>query len=114
MQTTAYELRISDWSSNVRSSDLRQQAGGDGGTGLGIMHDGDDGCPARARIIDQIYDNFTIALVQRGGRLVEQQDREIGGKAAGDIDALLLAAREGGRRQEIGRESCRERVCQYV
>jgi hypothetical protein len=40
-----------------------------------------------------------VAGVKRGGRLVEQQDAVIGDEAARDVDALLLAARKGRRRQ---------------
>src|SRR3546814_3919313 len=76
-QKTAYEMRISDWSSDVCSSDLWSD-------------------PARHQ------------------RIVAgpQQIRRIGGNAAiaaaeADVDADLAGF-------EIGRASCRERVCQYV
>src|SRR3546814_2955148 len=71
-QKTAYEMRISDWSSDVCSSDLyahrpRSDIGGVGG-----------------------------AIVGRDG----------------DHMRALLLRRDRG--QQIGRASCRERVCQYV
>src|SRR3546814_6004293 len=76
-QKTAYEMRISDWSSDVCSSDL--------------------GCRAR-----------DLAAVQRGSD----------GAATGDPPRRCRQA--GGlvhahaRDPEIGRASCRERVCPYV
>src|SRR3546814_5047079 len=66
-QKTAYEMRISDWSSDVCSSDLQRVAA-------------------------------------EFGQII-------------DIPQLLHAANQnpiGVRRDEIGRASCRERVCQYV
>src|SRR3546814_3455759 len=75
-QKTAYEMRISDWSSDVCSSDLLQRAfGTDAGGG------------------DQ----------RRGAVLGGQRGVRAGGQQLGD---------DG--RAEIGRASCRERVCQYV
>src|SRR3546814_6377530 len=74
-QKTAYEMRISDWSSDVCSSDLPDQRGG-----MGEVHaplDAGDGC----------------------GR--PRGDRAVG---IGDLGVAI----------EIGRASCRERVCQYV
>src|SRR3546814_6450868 len=81
-QKTAYELRISDWSSDVCSSDL-------------VV-----GYPIR-----------------RSERLAGGTPREDTG-----TPTRLLAGRTGGpadaraadRSSEIGRASCRERVCQYV
>src|SRR3546814_6509656 len=71
-QKTAYEMRISDWSSDVCSSDLLAFPNLEG--------DVPDGAEApRALAID---------------------------------DADLLDAQH--RRMQIGRASCRERVCQYV
>src|SRR3546814_6842074 len=78
-QKTAYEMRISDWSSDVCSSDLEQLGPG-----------------------------------RRAGHL-----------AAGADSAAVLDLRPPDRRaqhqaglgmmnMEIGRASCRERVCQYV
>src|SRR3546814_5652571 len=72
-QKTAYEMRISDWSSDVCSSDLAP----------------------RAR---------EVILVHR--REIEPRD----------MDAAAIGALQPGehRHQQIGRASCRERVCQYV
>src|SRR3546814_1707767 len=88
-QKTAYEMRISDWSSDVCSSDL----------------DGADADPADlaetlfARLIgDRNH-------IPRLDRPVHQQDQS-GDQVA---ESLLQA-----KADEIGRASCRERVCQYV
>src|SRR3546814_9899966 len=75
-QKTAYEMRISDWSSDVCSSDLRA---------LG-NHPELDADPGRPRL---------------AGTCLAQSPRRHG-VAAGQID------------RQIGRASCRERVCQYV
>src|SRR3546814_3084758 len=84
-QKTAYGQRISDWSSDVCSSDLRLACGE-------IQPE-----PAAA----------LKALLRSDPRVgVHQRD----GYAA--IKALLPPAEKRGL--EIGRASCRERVCQYV
>src|SRR3546814_3932015 len=85
-QKTAYEMRISDWSSDVCSSDL----------GVGA---------AREPI-----DDLPLALVAP----LRPDDGNI------CHDAVLLSGREkpgaalADLAGEIGRASCRERVCQYV
>src|SRR3546814_10461415 len=91
-QKTAYELRISDWSSDVCSSDLPAhqlaifafpaQPQGEGDEAFGRR-------PAVELDID--------AVARRGARVA----------LAGD-DARLAD------RGEIGRASCREGVCKYV
>src|SRR3546814_4708623 len=75
-QKTAYEMRISDWSSDVCSSDLLVAALPDALQGVGgILH------------------------------LVHEDDvRLLSGDRPTDARATV----------EIGRASCRERVCQYV
>ena len=55
--------------------------------------------PWRFFSLDQLDHDGAIGRVERGGRLVQQQDRQIGDEAARDVDALLLAAGEGRRRQ---------------
>src|SRR3546814_15518898 len=97
-------MRISDWSSDVCSSDLSD----DGGT---------------AKLASQFI----------GSREVERQDmsrtRSRGRyttwsmsmqtrRAVEDVvlpsEIMQLPDREGFAKREIGRASCRERVCQYV
>src|SRR3546814_3819447 len=72
-QKTAYEMRISDWSSDVCSSDLH------------------------------------LAHLLHAGL--------VGGDLRGEVGQVLLRVAAGvaaGFQQQIGRASCRERVCQYV
>src|SRR3546814_1910236 len=85
-QKTAYEMRISDWSSDVCSSDLAV-----------ALHPGD-------RLRDR-----RAALVQALGDPGAQRDDVL-------LDQLVDGSQVhlGGVDQEIGRASCRERVCQYV
>src|SRR3546814_6573879 len=80
-QKTAYEMRISDWSSDVCSSDLLGQRN----TQLGGAHRPSEG-----------DHHFAIRI-------------EVRFVTFGGIDQ-----RSGIEMQEIGRASCRERVCQYV
>ena len=55
--------------------------------------------PARFFSVDQFDHHGAVGGIERGGRLVQQQDRQIGDEAARDVDALLLAAGEGRGRQ---------------
>src|SRR3546814_2266647 len=73
-QKTAYEMRISDWSSDVCSSDLLEYAHG--------------------LIFANIWQQDRIAIID-------------------PADGTVLSWIELGA-LEIGRASCRERVCQYV
>src|SRR3546814_4134210 len=79
-QKTAYEMRISDWSSGVCSSDLRSG------------HEA--GPPPRSSDEEQLMTHRFDPTSLR-----EYDIRGIVGKTLG---------------MEIGRASCRERVCQYV
>src|SRR3546814_6078627 len=89
-QKTAYEMRISDWSSDVCSSDL-----------------------AFVFEADPRFGQLGIACDLRIGK---------GGKQAGGVGFAICAPLRGLRLEcdelrpwrEIGRASCRERVCQYV
>src|SRR3546814_1267982 len=80
-QKTAYEMRISDWSSDVCSSDLASLSVARGG---GLFS-------GRRRL----------------RRLLLRRERRMHDLAVAD-DAGV------GDDLEIGRASCRERVCQYV
>src|SRR3546814_2458099 len=98
---TAYELRISDWSSDVCSSDLRHYV-----SGVSV-----------ARSITSTFD--ADDLVQEAFSRIFQSVRR-GGGPTGSFRAYLFtsirntAADWGRARAEIGRASGRERVCQYV
>src|SRR3546814_10498897 len=92
-QKTAYEMRISDWSSDVCSSDLL----------VGLRPD----APAALQVgSPQQFHGIAVSLVGRQGQQ-PQAALDIGRKAA---DAGL----DQGIAEEIGRASCRERVCRYV
>src|SRR3546814_3308583 len=91
-QKTAYEMRISDWSSDVCSSDLTQ-------------------------FLEHLFDRLPHGLQCRP---VDCRIRHFREHVPGlREDRLAAVARQhvpdlvGGVRQ-IGRASCRERVCQYV
>src|SRR3546814_3056569 len=87
-QKTAYEMRISDWSSDVCSSDL------------GDLH---GLCPRPALL-------FQGAGADPGGESGER--RRVAHVCAEDDRGTAGGTLPG--TQEIGRASCRERVCQYV
>src|SRR3546814_10756113 len=81
-QKTVYEMRISDWSSDVCSSDLRQD-------------DRMRSCPLDALVpLLRIPDVAFFSLQKDAPMRLDGTDTLI------DL--------------EIGRASCRERVCQYV
>src|SRR3546814_11803338 len=117
-QKTAYEMRISDWSSDVCSSDLRKSPG-DGGIlkqGLRparIDEPGRDDVGADillpelgCKILDQLCLRGTDTRIDRTlGRRLESRSRA----EEDDRPAAALA-----HLAEIGRASCRDRVCQYV
>src|SRR3546814_5515543 len=81
-QKTAYEMRISDWSSDVCSSDLYAPVG------LGVT------------AVGLVFLTFAYRLLP------------ISRPGAETMDAALAA--NPYVTEEIGRASCRERVCQYV
>src|SRR3546814_6265762 len=81
-QKTAYEMRISDWSSDVCSSDLRARVGSE-------------------------------ALVVRQSALELLRDVNPMRDPSGEREAGALRV-QWTSTPEIGRASCRERVCQYV
>src|SRR3546814_4394330 len=92
-QKTAYEMRISDWSSDVCSSDLRAD-----------VERGARGERGGSR------EKISLSGIRRRGVGSDRQ----GLLAEHDpLDLRYLGAGQR-HRQEIGRASCRERVCQYV
>src|SRR3546814_6455037 len=97
-QKTAYEVRISDWSSDVCSSDLRVP--------LHRFHFAQGGVAGDAGGIDQ-----DVERAMRGLDLAHQRPAggEIGDVERGEVDVEPVGfAAEG----QIGRASGRERVCQ--
>src|SRR3546814_3469751 len=98
-QKTAYEMRISDWSSDVCSSDLANPSAGD--------------------LLAKPHQKHRAANQRRHARDAEDPARIDYGRHAlsrapafeADGDTIAL---DGAQEDEIGRASCRERVCQYV
>src|SRR3546814_4811676 len=87
-QQTAYEMRISDWSSDVCSSDLafRQQP---------VLAPDEQVHPAP--LVEQV---LLLQIAQAGAVIAQEQPPRV--------------EHRGVNPDEIGRASCRERVCQYV
>src|SRR3546814_4888219 len=87
-QKTAYEMRISDWSSDVCSSDLQAQ---------------------EVEVVAKYRDQDRFAVVREKQRGLQPVDVvEI------HIRMPPIAGTKVAQEGEIGRASCRERVCQYV
>src|SRR3546814_21020701 len=96
-QKTAYERRISDWSSDVCSSDL----------GMGGHSGGGD---AAATVIHRL-----AALSSSGQSIgIPCITKALHEANAAIFEGGRTAGRVSGSTVEIGRASCRERVCQYV
>src|SRR3954464_3463582 len=63
-----------------------------------VVGDNDDGAAARAReLAEQLHHRQRGLRIERGGRLVADEDRRVAAERAGDRDALLLPAAEVGR-----------------
>src|SRR3546814_9079945 len=119
---SAYYVRFSDWSSDVCSSDLDRGV-------VSLDRPGDlfhDRGLARLR---RRHDQAALALTDRRDE-VDDPRRHVG-RVIGPLEGELLVGEERGQvleavavagllrvdavdRVEIGRASCRERVCQYV
>src|SRR3546814_5998219 len=107
-QKTAYEMRISDWSSDVCSSDLVDLAGAVVEHRLQAQP-GDTRVVAQHLVDDVVPHRDDLAGLDPGLQLVLHDLLRAQGVAA--MHEVDLARDVG---QEIGRASCRERVCQYV
>src|SRR3546814_11262743 len=128
-QKTAYEMRISDWSSDVCSSDL-PCAGGRRRSKLSAPHPIDQGdpiAPADPAAADLFWSlqycrASTLSLIRlelamESGdrqRIIEAMDRLHALDREIERKVSDLSAPAGPDRSQIGRASCRERVCQYV
>src|SRR3546814_2698469 len=71
-QKTAYEMRISDWSSDVCSSDLSTNLPGYIGVAVGAI--ADPGCPAPVR---SVFEQSRHAWVAIGGA-ARSEERRVG------------------------------------
>src|SRR3546814_1429245 len=87
-QKTAYEMRISDWSSDVCSSDLR------------------------AHVLTGGVDDADLDLLHRLVVLGPAAHEDLAVGELGALDRVEQGLVE--HRRQIGRASCRERVRQYV
>src|SRR3546814_5801243 len=92
-QKTAYEMRISDWSSDVCSSDLPALVDVGGGSGTGSLYLNDHRWP-------DAYNN-TPLMADWGRSYLYRHP------VAADGPTFM-------QEEEIGSASCRERVCQSV
>src|SRR3546814_13948801 len=110
-QKTAYEMRISDWSSDVCSSDLhilesaRLEAGREARIDAGI------GAELIRRYHSRIEAFIDRAVVDHEGNGNQRHARP-GVEAL--LDGALFVARVAAAGRQIGRASGRERVCPYV
>src|SRR3546814_1807897 len=107
-QKTAYEMRISDWSSDVCSSDL-------------VLHRIDVGVRRRSaggdRILpDQVFGgHFGPEVTDLRPHVAVRQLEP--GAGTGVLERFMVAPEllaDLAKFGKIGRASCRERVCQYV
>src|SRR3546814_1970824 len=96
----AYEMRISDWSSDVCSSDLRRMT-----MRLSRISD------SRAMIAGAVLGvSFAIAIQAQAagsGMPWEEPLQQVLESVQGPVAKIVAVI-------QIGRASCRERVCQYV
>src|SRR3546814_1242647 len=101
-QKTAYEMRISDWSSDVCSSDL----GDLGGRGAhGVVVDREPRRVAGPRPAQQeLRTGADLGGAAQCRRGVHTRPRP----------TVFFRSSASGTGPEIGRAYCRERVCQYV
>src|SRR3546814_3467835 len=96
-QKTAYEMRISDWSSDVCSSDLEQRPP------CAAIE-----CVVRLRRLPVAGFLVSVRCAQRRPLIVRSDC------AASEADHCGQRERAPVTEREIGRASGRERVCQYV
>src|SRR3546814_11716950 len=104
-QKTAYEMRISDWSSDVCSSDLlRRQEQGEAYFIFTRQH-------------HTLLGGITLSNIRRGASQCGELGYWTGAPHAGQrymtAALALMMAHCFGTMRQIGRGSCRARVCQY-
>src|SRR3546814_4753493 len=104
-QKTAYEMRISDWSSDVCSSDLYSQLSLAERCSIARLHEDGQSLRQIAAALDRQPSTIARELKRNSGAKVGYQPAY--------AQARAEARRWTGARQ-IGSASCRERVCQDV
>src|SRR3546814_1293815 len=97
-------MRISDWSSDVCSSDLLDQAIG-GYTAL------EKDFAETVELIAMAEEDGDQDMVAEGERALRDLADRTQKK---QLESLLSGEADGNDCYQIGRASCRERVCQYV
>src|SRR3546814_4349219 len=97
-QKTAYEVRSSDWSSDVCSSDLVVVLADLVALGVELGRQHGDVTGLLVELDARVLLGSRRLVVRRQERLLDGLDEDL------ELDLLL----------QIGRASCRERVCQYV
>src|SRR3546814_4906585 len=99
-QYTAYDLRISDWSSDVCSSDLAHP------------DETRDGALNFVELLEQRASRHRLARAREAEAVAQFSDR-----ISTELEKEKLVASyeaEVAKKKKIGRESCMERACQYV
>src|SRR3546814_5317296 len=95
-QKTAYEMRISDWSSDVCSSDLKVREAVD-------------------VIVVKVGESHNVEVVSiYSSQILLQFVGKIDPRFEGVVRVVVVRIIDQHFLAEIGRASCRERVCQYV
>src|SRR3546814_5467566 len=92
-QKTAYEMRISDWSSDVCSSDLLL---------AGVAY------------APTISGDLNKTFVSKFKAAYNEDPGKYSMSGYNTIHIIADAIKRAGAAEQIGRASCRERVCQYV
>src|SRR3546814_2513402 len=98
-------MRISDWSSDVCSSDLRRPFSASGGGVLSLFQT--DNLPHPVLVAKR-----ELRLHGLGLSLAGMPDGHREAAVYLVVTVIILFGRRG--LEEIGRASCRDRVCQYV
>src|SRR3546814_13853294 len=104
-QKTAYEMRISDWSSDVCSSDLDAARIGKADDYLVTGLDAHDQAGQPVGVVALRVNGDDVGFILE----LEPPDRQVGA-----FDANARCHGDRPEIGEIGRASCREGVCQYV
>src|SRR3546814_15140880 len=110
-QKTAYELRISDWSSDVCSSDLQVA----GGVDQRQMR-------KRLREIAELAPVHRVVFLGQQADVIAQAqqpfEQSAGFRVPAEQDVIVgepeTAGEKGALAGQLGRAACRERVCQSV
>src|SRR3546814_6225577 len=94
-QKTAYEVRISDWSSDVCSSDLHYRTD-------------------KIRNVGEAPRLLDSSLIEISRNQIERFLASKGYFNAKVKDSIAIKKQKASITFQIGRASCRERVCKYV